>query len=73
MGLHRQEPDVKSQNQAHCTRTQAANMQCFGISLGKDPPFKPGLQADLIMRPVNMEVVISKAQLACSQVKTDVW
>lgn len=63
----------KSQNQARCTCTRAVrHIEYFDISLGKDPPFKPGVQVDLIMRTVNMEVVISKAQRICFQVETDV-
>lgn len=75
MGLHRHEPDVREGRVRIRPAARAhrlPSMQCFDTNLGKDPPFKPGVQADLIMRPVNMEVVISKAQLACSQVKTDV-
>lgn len=75
MGLHRLKTDVKEgrvriRPAAHAHRLTSA--QYFDTGLGKDPPFKPGVKADLIMRTVNMEVVINKARLVCFQVKTDV-
>lgn len=72
MGLHRHKTDVEEGRvrigpAAHAHRLSSTQYSDTG--LGKDPPFKPGVKTDLIMRTVNMEVVISKAQLVCFQVK----
>lgn len=75
MGLQRHEADVKEGRiriRPSACMHGLSNGSYFDTHLGKDPPFKPGVKIDLIMRTVNMEVVISKAQRVCFQVKTDV-
>ena len=61
---------VRIRPTAHAHRL--SNIEYFDTSLGKDPPFKPGVKVNLIMRTVNMEIVVSKVQLVCFQVKTEV-